>query len=166
MSAKKGAVKADLDRVADEADSDGRASVSVADAIGGAGKAHRPVGIDDPQDLGALGRLRRSSVVGAPIHLVVVIDQMTARVGGDHDAVVGDVKQPIGRLDRDGFPGQVTSDVITVLEDADATGPIDATSDDLLWRLCFLPLCDIAVDDLEARLRRKLEAPDRRNVAQ
>jgi len=41
------------------------------------------------------------------------------------------VKQPAGRLDRDGLAGEVAADVIAVLEDADPSGPIDTTRDPL-----------------------------------
>jgi hypothetical protein len=88
MGAKKGAVKGDLDRVADETDADGLTPVAVADTIGGPGEADRTVRVDDPKDLCSLGRLRWSArLPRPPIHLVVVIDQVASCVGRD-DRVV------------------------------------------------------------------------------
>jgi hypothetical protein len=63
-----------LDRVTDETDPDSLTAVAVAHPIVGAGEADRPVGVDDAQDLAALGRSRGTRDFGAPIHLVVVID--------------------------------------------------------------------------------------------
>ncbi|MQA98669.1 MAG: hypothetical protein GEU78_00005, partial [Actinobacteria bacterium] len=77
MGANKSAVKADLDRVADETDAHGLAPVAVADPVGGPGEADRTVPVDDTKDLRSFGRLRGSPrVPRTPIHLVVVIDQM------------------------------------------------------------------------------------------
>jgi hypothetical protein len=64
------------------------------------------------------------------VHLVVVIDQVSTRMGRDYDTVVRDVQQSVCRFDRDRFTGEVTSDVIAVLEDADATGMADPSSND------------------------------------
>ncbi len=102
----------------------------------------------------------------ASVHLVVVVDQVPAGVGRDHDAVVGDVQEPVGRLDRHGFAGEVASDVIAVLEDADATGAVDAATDDLLSWCGFLFDRDVTIDHVELRRPRQLEAADRRHVAE
>jgi hypothetical protein len=68
---------------------------------------------------------------------VVVLEQMTARVGGDDDAVVGDVEQPVVGFDGHGLAREVAADVVAVLEDADASMSIDAPTDDLWSRLWF-----------------------------
>jgi hypothetical protein len=80
------------------------------------------VGVDSAEHLAPLRQCRRLSRLGATVHLVVIIDQMTARMSGDDDPVVGDVQQSISGFDRDGFPGEMATDVIAVLEDADASG--------------------------------------------
>ena len=36
--------------------------------------------------------------------------------------MVGDVEQSVDRLHRDGLTGQVTADVVAMLQDADASG--------------------------------------------
>jgi hypothetical protein len=59
----------------------------------------------------------------------------------------------------------MTSDVVTMLEDADASRTIDAPTDDLLDGLRFLLDRDVAVDDLQRGQSGELEASDRRDVA-
>ena len=116
MGPQQSAVKADLDRVVDDADGDGRSPQAVADPVVGPGEAHRTVLVDDAQDLVTLGRwLRPPCVQRTTVHPVVVIDQMPACMGGDHDAVVRDVQQSISRLDRDGFTDEMTADVMRCL---------------------------------------------------
>lgn len=86
MGSEERAVKADLDRVGDQADPDSLRAVAVADGIVGAGEADRAVLVDHPQDLRAFGRLcRPPRVQCATVHLVVVIDQVTPSMGGDND---------------------------------------------------------------------------------
>jgi hypothetical protein len=72
MGPEQRAVKGDLDRVVDQPDPDGLASVAVADPVAGPGEAHRAVRIDDTQHLSTLGGC---GGFGSPIHLVVVIDE-------------------------------------------------------------------------------------------
>jgi hypothetical protein len=79
---------------------------------------------------------------------VVVIDQMTPGMGCDDDAVVGDVEQPVCRFDRDGFAGEVTTYVIAMLEDADATGSVDTTRDRLGTNPRLLLDRNITIDTL------------------
>ena len=138
MGSEQRAVKGHLYGVADQADPDGLSSITVADAIGGAGEAHRTVRVDDPQDLTPLGGLSWTSDRSAPIHLVVLVDQVPTRVRGDDDSVVGGVQQPVGRFDRDRLSGQMSSHVIAVFQDADAPGPIDPATDHLLSRCRLL----------------------------
>ena len=91
---------------------------------------------------------------------------MPARMRCDDDTVVTDMQQPISRFDRDRFTGEVTPDVITVLEDADASCPIDAPTNRLgPGRWCLFDRA-VAVDDLERQWLGQLEAPDRRHVTQ
>jgi hypothetical protein len=87
-------------------------------------------------------------------------------MGRDHDTVVGDVQKAIGRLDRDGLAGEVTADVIAVLEDADASVAVDTPTDDLSWRRELGFGRDVTVDNLERCRSRQLEAADRRDVAE
>ena len=146
MGAEQGAVKGDLDGVADQANLDRLPAEAVADAIGRAGEADRTVRVDDAQDSCPLGGLSGTAcVLRTAVHLVVIIDEMTPCMRRDHRAAVGDVQETVGRLDHDRFARQVTPDVIAVLEDADATGSIDSASDDFLDRRQFLFDLDVAV---------------------
>ena len=60
----------------------------------------------------------------------------------------------------------MATDVIAVLEDADAAGSVDPTSDGLLSGLRFLVNGYVPIDDLEGRWVGELEAPDRWDVAE
>jgi hypothetical protein len=96
MRPKQSSVKGDLDSVAYQSDTHLLSAVAVADAVGGAGEADRTMGVDNPQNLAAFGRTSRPPrVVGASIHLVVVVDEVASGVCRDNDSVVRDVKQPI-----------------------------------------------------------------------
>jgi len=55
-------------------------------------------------------------------------------VRGDEDAVMGDVKEPAGRLDGDGLAGEVAPDVVAVLEDADAPNRLRGALTDGEWK--------------------------------
>lgn len=63
VGAHKGAVECDLDGVFNKPDPDDLSAVAVAHAIGGAGKAHRAMGVDFARDLAALGGLSRLSML-------------------------------------------------------------------------------------------------------
>jgi len=88
MGSEQDAVKGDLDRVADEPDADCGIHESVANPVAGTGEVDRSVFVDDPQYLCALSRLGWTRDLRTPIHLVVVVDQVTTGVGRDHGAVV------------------------------------------------------------------------------
>ena len=132
MGAQQGAVKSDLDGVADELHVDCGSAQSVADPVAGASEADRPVFVDDPQHYCAFGGTCRTGHLRPSIHLVDVVDQMTSGVGRDDNPVVADVQQSVRRLDRDRFAGKVAADVIAVLEDADASGAVDAATNCLV----------------------------------
>ena len=51
-------------------------------------------------------------------------------MGGNDDAVVGDVKQSVCRLDPDRLAGEVAPHVVAMLEDADPALLVNAAADD------------------------------------
>jgi hypothetical protein len=128
-------VKGDLNGVTDESLADRHSDVAVADAVAGPGEADRSVLVDDPQHFGTPRRLRRPTrLLRSPVHLVVIIDQVTSGVSRYDNVVGGDVKQPVCRFDRDGLSGEMAADVIAVLEDAEPSGAVNASGDSLLLR--------------------------------
>jgi hypothetical protein len=86
-------------------------------------------------------------------------------MGGDHRLVVRDVQQTVAGLHGDLLSGQVAAHVVTVLEDADASGLIDATGYDPCALLGYLLGLHFAVDDLDMAPIGELEAADRGHVA-
>jgi hypothetical protein len=88
-------VLGDLNGIADQADPDGVAAEWIADPVASACEAHRTMGVGLAEHLVTRGRSSRAGSCGAPVHVVVVAKQMAARVGGDDDAVAGDVQQPV-----------------------------------------------------------------------
>jgi hypothetical protein len=68
------------------------------------------VGVDLAHHLASFGRSRWPCRLGSTVHLVVIINEMTARVGRDDDSVVGDMKEPIFRFDRYCFAGEMATE--------------------------------------------------------
>jgi hypothetical protein len=124
------------------------------------------MGVDYAEHLASFGRDGRLGGLGPAVHLGVVIDEMTSCVGGDDDTVVADMQEAICRFDRDRLAGEVAADVVAVLEDADAPGPINAPAHGpgAWWR----PLLDrdVAVDDQERSRLGELQASDRGDIAE
>lgn len=85
-------------------------------------------------------------------------------MGRDDRAVVGHVQQAILGLNAHRLAREIDTDVVAVLEDADAALLIDSSADDLCWWLRFRFGCDVTVDDLKGRPFLELEASDRRDV--
>jgi hypothetical protein len=90
---------------------------------------------------------------------------MPTCVRRDEDPVVAHVQQSVGGLDRDGLAGEMASNVIAVLEDADAPGAVDPAAHGVPGRFESLFGRGIGVDDLRGRLSGELEPPDRCDIA-
>jgi hypothetical protein len=159
-------VKSDLDSVADEPDPDGLASEAVAHRGTSCRRSsprlsrrplaapHRPC-----SGLPAREALDRRSILSSSS-----LRCRRAWVAND-DTVVTNVQQPVCGFDRDRF-SEVTPDVITVLEDADAPGLVDAPRNRLgpgRWGLFDRA---VAVDDLKGCRSGQLEGSDRWHVTQ
>ncbi len=113
----------DLYRVGDQAHADDLSRVAVSHPVGGACEAHRSRGVDLAQDLITRGGPAGPGRSGPPIHPVVIFGQVPAGMGGDQDPVVGDVEEPVDRLDGDELAGQMAPHVVAVLQDADPPSP-------------------------------------------
>jgi len=82
----------------------------------------------------------------------------------DEHPVVGDVQQSVRGLDLNPSSREVSTDVVAVLEDADAARSVHPTTDrPSRTRSVFLPL--VGIDDLFLRRGDELEATDRRDVS-
>src|SRR5207237_158080 len=95
------AVDGDLNGIANEAHAGEHAAVSFADAVAGPGEAEgSELGVDAAEHFISFGWSRGLDCFGPPIHPLVVLLKVTSSVGGNHDAVVGDVEQAV--VDGDG----------------------------------------------------------------
>ena len=102
----------DLHRVTDQGDVDLAASERVADAVIGAGEAHRAVASDLADDDVVGGWPCRSSCQCLPLHVLVLFGKMPTGVRGHEHGVVEDLDQAVVTDELDGLPRQVAADVV------------------------------------------------------
>jgi hypothetical protein len=89
---------------------------------------------------------------------------MPPGVGGDEDAAVGDVEQPVDRLHRDLLAGEVPPDVVAVFEDADPPRVVHPAADGVDVRWGRLRGVGIGIEDLGRDPLQELEGTPRKGL--
>ena len=113
----------DLDGVASERDLDLTASERIADAVVRAGETHPAVVPDLADNHPVGGRSRRCRGERPPQHALLLLGEVSPRVGGDEHALVEDLDEAVVADELDRLPGEVAADV--VLEVQQAHLPVD-----------------------------------------